>query len=66
MIFVTHDFMEAALLGDEICLLADKPVNILKKISNPIEYSNRQYENIKLLEFGQGLYKEVIKLQDVK
>lgn len=66
VIFVTHDFMEAALLGDEICLLADKPVNILKKISNPIEYSNRQYENIKLLEFGQGLYKEVIKLQDVK
>lgn len=66
VIFVTHDFMEAALLGDEICLLADNPVNILKKISNPIEYSNRQYENIKLLEFGQGLYKEVIKLQDVK
>lgn len=41
IIFVTHDITTSILLGDEICILSNKPTAIKKTITNKIPYNDR-------------------------
>lgn len=41
IIFVTHDITTSILLGDEICILSNKPTTIKKTIINKIPYNDR-------------------------
>lgn len=59
VIFVTHDFLEASLVGDVIYLLTNKPVSIYKEIENPVNISERAYNNLDILKLEQDLYKNL-------
>jgi NitT/TauT family transport system ATP-binding protein len=45
IIFVTHDITTSILLGDDICILSNKPTTVKKSLVNPVTYYARKAFN---------------------
>lgn len=55
-IFVTHDIHEALLLGDEIIVFTNRPVEIKKRFTNSVLYKERSLHNPDILTLERELY----------
>lgn len=58
-VFVTHDINDAVLLGDDIIVLTQSPVTVLKKYINPLPHNKRSPNNPDLLKLESSLYKDL-------
>lgn len=56
-LLVSHDIKEALIMGDEIVILSHPPVSILKKLSNPLKFRERDPGSKNFIQLEAELYK---------
>lgn len=61
VIMITHDVMAAALLGDQIMILSEKPTQVVKLMENPVPKENRQVQHEAVGRLQSELYQYFIK-----
>jgi len=57
--FVTHDIQEAAMLGDIIFMLTEKPSRVGRVIHNKLDYSERSIVHPYIMELQKLIYAEM-------
>lgn len=56
VIMITHDVLAAALLGDRIMILSEKPTQTVALLANPVPNEMRQIQHVEIGKFQSQLY----------
>jgi NitT/TauT family transport system ATP-binding protein len=63
-ILVTHDVEEAAYMGDRIVIFSARPARIVEVVDNPLALAERDFDDLKFIQFKNKLLNTVLKLVD--
>jgi NitT/TauT family transport system ATP-binding protein len=63
-LLVTHDVEEAAFMGDRIVIFSARPARIVEVVDNPLALAERDFDDLKFIQFKNRLLNTVLKLVD--
>ncbi len=63
-LLVTHDVEEAAYMGDRIVIFSARPARIVEIADNPLALAERDFDDLKFIQFKNKLLNTVLKLID--
>lgn len=63
-LLVTHDVEEAAYLGDRIVTLCARPARIVEIFENPLQSGQRDFDDIRFIQFKKQLLNSVLKIME--
>jgi NitT/TauT family transport system ATP-binding protein len=63
-LLVTHDVEEAAYMGDRVVIFSARPARIVEIVDNPLALAERDFDDLKFIQFKNKLLNTVLKLVD--